>query len=187
MIKITPPSRFKTINWKNGKGQTTELAISKGGTINDFDWRLSIASVVEDGLFSDFSGYQRNLILLNGQGIKLIHDDKSVDLLESPLSIAKFDGASKTSGHLINGPISDFNVMTKKESLQAHVSTFNETQNFKLSYSGLAFIYSQISAITIEDETEVLNVPKCHLVTITDRHSISISGKQLIVINLSHL
>ena len=52
MINIITPEQFNTIPWKNGKGQTTELAISENGSIDDFDWRLSIASVVEDGAFS---------------------------------------------------------------------------------------------------------------------------------------
>jgi environmental stress-induced protein Ves len=28
--------QFKTIAWKNGQGETTELAISPGGTLTDF-------------------------------------------------------------------------------------------------------------------------------------------------------
>ena len=79
MHKIISPDQFKTIAWKNGQGETTELAISPGGTLADFDWRLSMASVVSDGAFSDFTGYDRQLILLNGHGIKLAHDDKQTD------------------------------------------------------------------------------------------------------------
>jgi len=55
MLTIISPQQFKQIPWKNGKGTTTELAISDGGTLDHFAWRLSIASVVEDGEFSDFS------------------------------------------------------------------------------------------------------------------------------------
>ena len=52
MINIIAPKQFKTVAWKNGLGETTELAINRGGTLNSFDWRLSMASVVEDGVFS---------------------------------------------------------------------------------------------------------------------------------------
>jgi len=61
LITIISPQQFKKTPWKNGKGETTELAISEGGTLENFDWRLSIASVTEDGAFSYFTGYCRNL------------------------------------------------------------------------------------------------------------------------------
>ena len=114
VINILSPDQFKGVPWKNGLGVTTELAISLGGTLADFDWRLSIASVVADGVFSDFSGYDRQLILLNGNGIKLTHhidgNNHQVDDLKTPLSVAVFDGANQTFGELIDGPIEDFNV-----------------------------------------------------------------------------
>ncbi len=51
MLTVFSPENFRTIPWKNGLGHTTELAISEGGSLDDFDWRLSIASVVNDGDF----------------------------------------------------------------------------------------------------------------------------------------
>jgi environmental stress-induced protein Ves len=68
MLTILSPETFKTIPWKNGLGHTTELAINSGGNLGKFDWRLSIASVVNDGEFSNFSGYQRHLVLIKGEG-----------------------------------------------------------------------------------------------------------------------
>ena len=81
MISVLSPELFITIPWKNGQGETIELAMNYGGHLDDFVWRLSMASVVEDGVFSDFSGYQRNLILIEGNGINLQHDDSKIDKL----------------------------------------------------------------------------------------------------------
>ena len=47
MLNIIPPSQFKSIPWKNGKGTTTELAVSAGGSMQDFDWRISMADVAD--------------------------------------------------------------------------------------------------------------------------------------------
>ena len=89
-MKIIPPEQFKKIPWKNGKGITTELAINNGGTLNDFEWRISIASVDVDGEFSDFTGYLRNLILVAGNGIDLQYDSGKVDRLNNILSFVTF-------------------------------------------------------------------------------------------------
>ena len=109
-MKLTTysPSDFVTVPWKNGKGETIELAINPGGTLAQFDWRLSIATVVEDGEFSDFSGVERNLILIEGNALHLHHQLAGVETkynLDKKLSFATFDGASKTLGHLPAGPI----------------------------------------------------------------------------------
>ncbi len=36
-MKLFAPADFRTTHWKNGKGVTTELAISEGGTLAEFD------------------------------------------------------------------------------------------------------------------------------------------------------
>jgi len=189
MITITPPSKFKTIPWKNGLGKTTELAISENGTLDSFDWRLSIASVVNDGLFSDFSGYQRQLILIEGAGIKLQHDEKTIDILDHPLKMANFDGANKTVGELISGSIKDFNVMTNQKTYQANVKTFLSLQTIQLTTSRCCFIYSPTADCTLIEKSQTIHLPKNHLLKIeTDNHSVNesyqLKGENLILIEL---
>jgi environmental stress-induced protein Ves len=151
-VQIINPNEFKRLPWKNGKGETIELAMNEGGSLADFDWRISMASVTEDGPFSDFSGYQRHLLLLKGIGIELTHldgasinntinngennvgyqerhDFQTLDaqrletqILDTPLRIASFDGALATSGRLIAGPIRDFNLIVKADKYYSQVS-----------------------------------------------------------------
>jgi environmental stress-induced protein Ves len=191
MIEIIPPEQFNTIPWKNGKGQTTELAISENGTIDNFDWRLSIASVVEDGPFSDFSGYERNLILLEGQGIELTHDhkddDKQIDLLDKPLSISSFNGSAKTLGRLIDGAISDFNLMTKDGKYNVEVIASIGQQVYQITNADLCFVYSHQSYITLKTESEDMILPTGFLAMIEDFSELVVNGANLIVITLEKI
>lgn len=145
MIKIISPAQYKTIPWKNGLGETTELAISEGGNLSNFDWRLSIASVSEDGMFSDFSGYSRHLVLISGNGLTLQHQDdsgdKQVDELSKVLDISIFDGGCSTLGMLTSGPIKDFNIMTKTGKYKAKVDTYIDQQTVSLSTEQVYFVY----------------------------------------------
>ena len=186
MIKIIPPSQFKTKAWKNGKSQTTELAINKNGTLDDFYWRLSIASVVEDGAFSDFSDYDRNLILLEGKGIKLTHD-KKVDLLDKPLSFSSFDGASKTNGKLINGSIKDFNLITRQGKYDVEVKTFVDQTEIQVNNEGLTFIYSHHSETIVCSNSEISVIPRENLIILNTESDARITGKELLVINLTNI
>jgi hypothetical protein len=185
MIKIIPADQFKTIPWKNGKGQTTELAISEDGTMDDFDWRLSIASVVEDGPFSDFTGYERNLILLEGSGIKLIHDEKQVDLLDKPLSLSSFNGASQTVGKLINGPITDFNLMTRQEKYTVDIKNYTEQVDIQIETTHLCFVYSHQAKMVICSDSKKLEVPIGCLTVIRNESKVEINGVGFILIKLS--
>jgi environmental stress-induced protein Ves len=106
-LNITKPDEFTLVPWKNGLGHTTELAINEGGNLDHFDWRLSIASVITNGEFSNFSGYQRNLVLIEGNGLTLDHQNGESDKLTTLLDIASFDGSYRTLGSLNEGSIKD--------------------------------------------------------------------------------
>ncbi len=142
MIKIIPPTQFKKIPWKNGKGVTTELAINDGGDLSDFDWRISIANVEENGDFSDFTGYLRNLVLIYGHGIILKHDNVQFDQLSKTLSFASFEGKSRTHGTLINGSITDFNLITRANLYKVELLTSLKNSTLTLPAANLHFAYS---------------------------------------------
>ena len=195
MIEILEPTQFKTIPWKNGQGETTELAINEGGNLDDFDWRLSIASVCNDGLFSNFSGYQRNLILIDGQGISLQHDGKSTDSLENTLDIASFNGACQTYGKLTLGAIKDFNIITKtnKVAPKIHCYVGSQQADISLLKNSICFAYSLTDDMVIEAlEAHISVVPVGHLAKLStekDKRQITplkvkFTGRNMIIIQL---
>jgi len=198
-ITIVPPQDFKTIPWKNGLGETTELAISEGGTLTDFDWRLSIATVAQDGIFSDFSGYDRNLVLISGQGISLTHDDKKLDKLEQALDMSSFDGGCKTYGELTAGVIKDFNIMTKSGDYQALVDRYLEHQSITLAANRQYFVYSLksdaflkangINANSANALNKVMTLAAGHLlaVSLNNNDELLLTGSELIVIQLINI
>jgi environmental stress-induced protein Ves len=187
MISVLSPDLFKTIPWKNGKGETIELAINYGGNLDDFVWRLSMASVVEDGVFSDFSGYQRNLILIEGNGINLQHDHSKIDKLSNILDIASFDGACSTLGNLHAGAITDFNVITHKEKCSVTVETFKERQTLELKVADLCFIYSLSGAFQLTSYQNQQIIKTGHLLKLGTLKAgeITITGQKLIVVYLT--
>jgi len=189
MIEIISPTQFKTVPWKNGKGETIEMVISPDGTLNNFDWRLSMASVVEDGVFSNFAGYTRNLILIDGDGINLQHNDNKIDRLTTRLDIATFDGGNKTVGNLHSNEITDFNVIARTSAFDTKVSCQQSSKNLLLEQSDLCFIYSLFNdgKLTINDSQAVIILPAQHLMQITDlpANYAAITGEQLIIVYLT--
>jgi len=189
MLTIISPAQFKQIPWKNCQGITSELAINEGGTLTDFNWRLSIASVVEDGEFSNFSGYWRNLVLISGEGISLQHSfngDTKTDHLSELLQASSFDGGSKTQGRLINDKITDFNIMTKKCEYKTEVSTYTSKELIKIKPCDLCFVYSFTDQLTATTSKSAQQIPAKHLLKISSpmTSAITVSGEMMIVIHL---
>jgi len=191
LITIIPPEQFKKTPWKNGKGETTELAINEGGTLDDFDWRLSMAKVVEDGVFSYFTGYCRNLILIKGSGITLQHDQSKVDQLDTLLDFATFDGGCCTLATLRSGPIVDINVITKAEKYQTFVKTFTDQQTVKLRTCTQCFIYCLNAEALLSSEDNSINtrLSAGHLMQLNQPGTgdFQVNGRNMIVIYLDGL
>ena len=194
-IKIIKPDEFILVPWKNGLGHTTELAINEGGNLDNFDWRLSIASVVADGEFSNFSGYQRNLVLIEGNGLTLDHQNDAIDKLNNLLDIACFDGSCKTLGSLSHGSIKDFNIITKTGAVAPTVQCYRELKEatITLTKTRLCFAYSLTDDITLENrEGEKTLVTVGCLVRLSamdskvknDQLTMHLFGKNMIIVQL---
>ena len=119
-LTLLGPADYRAMPWRNGLGTTVELAKQELTDGSGFAWRLSMADVTSDGEFSNFSGYDRCLLLLEGAGLTLDCAD-SVHRLEQPLQAARFRGEDATFATLHDGPVRDFNIMTLRRYCSAQV------------------------------------------------------------------
>lgn len=110
MIRHLTPADYKTMPWANGKGVTVEmLRIELAGAVK---WRLSRASVVENGDFSLFPGIERNLTVITGPGFDLV--GPMGGLPARPLQPVAFPGDVAIRAEGVASPSDDFNVMTAR-------------------------------------------------------------------------
>ena len=114
-------------SWRNGGGVTRELAL--GRSPDAWIWRMSVAEVSADGPFSRFDGVTRWFAVLRGAGVALAvrtsnEDADSVPVLhrltrnDPPL---RFDGAASTHCQLLDGPTQDFNLMWRRDRVDAQL------------------------------------------------------------------
>lgn len=115
MTVLIPFAGLSPVPWKNGGGSTIEIAIGPPDAgFDDFDWRVSLATISEDGAFSQFPGVDRTLALVDGHGLTLQIDGEPT-LISDAEPVIAFDGASEVSARLNRGPTLDFNVMSRSE------------------------------------------------------------------------
>ncbi len=108
------------VPWKNGGGVTREVAIwPPGATVDDFDWRISIADVRSAGPFSIFENIDRTIMILDGRLTLALQD--RVIALDSNSAPFAFPGDISCAGAPMDGPVTDLNVMTRRGRCSAHV------------------------------------------------------------------
>ncbi|HEY6621046.1 MAG TPA: HutD family protein [Steroidobacteraceae bacterium] len=112
-LKVIRRSAFTATPWKNGGGITHE-AIRVPPTGDTFLWRVSVAQIDAAGPFSDFSRYDRKMVLLQGGGIALEFAGGEHRALRSVGDWVEFDGATPARCELLDGPCVDLNLMVSQ-------------------------------------------------------------------------
>ena len=107
--------------WKNGGGITREVASwPEDAGLDGFDWRISLAEVASGGPFSAFPGVDRVITVVDGGGMELTVDGVRHSVAE-PYRPFAFAGDADTRCRLLDGAITDLNVMTRRGRVAAGV------------------------------------------------------------------
>lgn len=137
--------------WKNGGGTTCELAIApEGAGLEDFAWRISCARVASGGPFSSFPGVERSLALLDGNGLDLQLNGQSRRLRSGDPPLV-FAGEDPVSAELLDGPISDFNLMTRRSAWRHELQELHLSGTQALPHSAdILLLYCQAGPVVVQ-------------------------------------
>jgi environmental stress-induced protein Ves len=91
--------------WLNGAGRKADIAAGSG-------WLVGLAWLETDASFSDYSGHDRTITLLEGGGFSLALPEGSLLTVERPGEPAAFDGKGPIACHLKAGPCTVLNVIS---------------------------------------------------------------------------
>ncbi|MEO7916806.1 MAG: HutD family protein [Dokdonella sp.] len=184
-----PAAECRRTLWKNGGGWTTEVAIEPAGAHlgGDFDWRVSIADIEQDGPFSIFPGVERDLFMLRGNGIEL-NIDGSAQRLDRALQRIHFSGDSEVHCRLLNGATRDFNVMVRARSIVAYIAATEPLQDLAIAgpigSQWLVHCCSGDATLALDGQTIRLNAGDSARIDSPDNageFSISSTGRLLVV------
>ena len=129
LARLLAPSAYRAMPWKNGQGTTHEILIERpapacGSDERDgagFLWRLSIAEVAVASPFSLFSGCDRTILLLQGEGMVLDSGEHGRHVLDRRFVPYAFSGDWQTGCTLLGGPCRDLNLMVDRRRARASV------------------------------------------------------------------
>lgn len=114
-IHVVRWAEGRTVPWKNGGGETVEIAVSPdGASFDDFAWRISSALVVRSGPFSALPGIDRTLCITSDGAIELAVAGAPTLRLDRSSPPYRFSGDDAAQAMLLGEPVRDFNVMTRR-------------------------------------------------------------------------
>lgn len=179
--------------WKNGGGTTTQLAISPPAAgIEAFDWRISTAQVASDGPFSAFPGVDRSLAVVHGHGLVLTDGSGECRRIGEGAEPFAFPGEARIEASLKGGPVTDFNVMTRRASC-THRLELMELQGTRrcIPASDLLLVYvaqgGRMACQGADGTIEVCNEGDALVIDWRDEPEIELAALSPAVLCLAHI
>lgn len=148
-------------SWGAAQGQIREIAsgtLADDGSLlpasaEDWDWRISVASIEKAGDFTPYAQCQRTLTLIIGELLELTIDGATQGIeLYRPL---KFSGDSSTSAALPTGEVLALNLITRTEKVRGNVRIVELSKKREQHLFGSQFgVLLQGKANVLREESE---------------------------------
>lgn len=158
-IHCLTPADYRVVRWKNGGGWTTDIALSND---DPYRWRASRAEVETDGPFSDFSGYDRFLVLLSGGGFRLQFPG-GAQILDRPLQKIEFAGEIPVSCALLGGPSTDFNWVVAREHFAGSLAVLSAGE------VAFALVVYAVADVVLDVDGDTTELPAGEAIRVDER------------------
>lgn len=130
--RLIPFSSLVAQAWKNGQGQTRQIALQPDRANGDgFLWRISAADVATDSMFSEWPGIDRHLVVTHGGPLRLTSATGMQRVL-APWQCFSFAGETRFECRLLAGPVRDFNLMLRRGRAQGRILPWSGTRTFRI-------------------------------------------------------
>ena len=158
---IVPLAASPKKMWGQAQGQVRDIAAGTldadgalaPSTAEDWDWRLSVASIERAGNFTPYDGFDRTLTVITGELLELTIDGvKQAVELYRPL---KFRGGSTTSASLPTGEVLALNLITRTGAVRGNVRIVELSKKREQYLFGSQFgVLLQGKAVVLQGTTE---------------------------------
>jgi environmental stress-induced protein Ves len=121
MHVLLDPAVYRRTPWKNGGGVTIDIASAHraGADPAGWDgviWRFGRTRIERPGPFSDLSGYDRVLAVIEGRGLVLHPEGRAPIVAHEPFAPVRFPGEWKIASTLTQGPVGVINLIADRAS-----------------------------------------------------------------------
>lgn len=115
LVEPLIPEVYRRIPWKNGRGELVVIDSEGGESWQNMGvaWHFGRTAIIEEGPFSDYTGYERLQAVTKGAGLVLIARDREIDL-RLPMHPQRYDGGTPIRTRLEKGPVEVVNLIADR-------------------------------------------------------------------------
>src|SRR5215471_19925732 len=125
MIRQLDPTQYRRTPWKNGGGVTIDIAEQ------DDVWRFGRTPIATPGPFSDYTGFDRMQVLVEGRGLVLETPDGEIDV-RVPFKPVRFAGETPITSRLEAGPVEVVNLIGKRSAVAIDLVVLSAGRSVRL-------------------------------------------------------
>ena len=182
-IQITQldPAAFRHMPWKNGGGVTIDIAVSmlpgfEPGSWDGIIWRFSRTAIVTPGAFSDLSGYDRQLVLVSGEGLVLGTPVGEIDVRQ-PFRPVRFAGETSIVSRLEAGPVEVVNLIGDRSRVSIDLSCLSPGAT-RTCPAGVHIIYAATGSCELSINGGTCEVAAGHAMRIDAGTSLAVANRR---------
>lgn len=172
-VELLSPSDYRRIPWKNGRGELVVIDREGGDSWENMGvaWHFGRTAIVEEGPFSDYTGYERLQIVTGGAGLVLKARDHDIDL-RVPMRVQRYDGATPIRTMLEQGPVEVVNLIADRSRFAidlrvgeagaemlcrpGHHVVYTPTGNSRVEVDGRAYTLAKDYALRLRTSAEAM-------------------------------
>jgi len=106
---------YRRIPWKNGRGELIVIDLDGEESWEHMGvaWHFGRTAIIEEGPFSDYTGYERLQVVIRGTWLVLIAPDHEIDL-RVPMRPQRYDGGLPVRTVLEHGSVQVVNLIANR-------------------------------------------------------------------------
>lgn len=182
-FEILDPKLYRRLPWKNGRGELVLIDGEGTGSWQEMGvaWHFGRTAIVEEGPFSDYTGYERLQVVIKGDGLVLVAPDHEIDLRE-PMQPRRYDGGTPIRTRLENGPVEVVNLIADRARFEIELRVGRSGAPLPCK-SGRHVVYAPVGAAQIDVGGRTSTLPEGHALRVrTDSEAsiVVLSGQVLL-------
>jgi environmental stress-induced protein Ves len=150
LLEPLAPEGHRRLPWKNGRGELVVIDGEGGESWQNMGvaWHFGRTAIIEEGPFSDYTGYERLQVVTKGAGLVLIAPDHEIDL-RLAMRPRRYDGGTPIRTLLENGPVEVVNLIADRARFDIDLRV-GKVGAEMLCRSGRHVLYAPVGAAQVE-------------------------------------
>ncbi|MEZ0301928.1 MAG: HutD family protein [Hyphomicrobiaceae bacterium] len=183
LVEILAPEGHRRMPWKNGRGELVVIDSEGGKSWQDMGvaWHFGRTAIIEEGPFSDYTGYERLQVVTKGAGLVLVAPDHEIDL-RLPMHPRRYDGGTPIRTLLEKGPVEVVNLIADRGRFDIDLRVGKAGAQM-FCKSGRHVVYAPVGAALVEIDGRAYTLAEDHALRVrTDSGTnVTMQGGQVVV------